>query len=122
MGIFLTNKEKEVSMGYIGFALIRRSVARAYDKNISDLYEVLYTPPFRKYTDEENKYFDEHLPKYLYKFLFHSDCDGYFSIGDVKGIYKELKVLKPNFEREDFYRKYNDLLELFSQGKRIDIR
>lgn len=121
MGIYLTNKEKEVSMGYIGFALIRRSVARAYDKNISDLYEVLYTPPFRKYTEEENKYFDEHLPKYLDKFLFHSDCDGYFGVRDVKGIYKELKELKPKFEREDFYKKYNDLLELFSQGKRIDI-
>lgn len=41
MGIFLTNKEKDVSMGYISFAFIRRSVARAYDKNISDLYEIL---------------------------------------------------------------------------------
>lgn len=121
MGIFLTNREKEVSMGYISFAFIRRSIAKAYDKNISDLYEVLYTPPFRKYTEEENKYFDEHLSKYLDKFLFHSDCDGCFSIRDVEGIYKELKELKPKFEREDFYKKYNDLLELFSQGKRIDI-
>lgn len=121
MGIYLTNKEKEVSMGYISFAFIRRGVAKAYDKNISDLYEVLYIPPFRKYTEEENKYFDKHLPKYLDKFLFHSDCDGYFSIRDVKGIYKELKELKPKFEREDFYKKYNDLLDLFSQGKRIDI-
>lgn len=37
------------------------------------------------------------------------------------GFEEELKELKPKFEREDFYKKYNDLLELFSQGKRIDI-
>jgi len=121
MGVFLTNKEKDVSMGYIGFALIRRSVAKAYNQEISNLYEVLYTPPFRNYADEENKYLDEHLPKYLDKFLYHSDCDGYFGVRDVKGIYKELIKLKPTFEREDFYKKYEDLLELFSQGKRIDI-
>lgn len=121
MGLCLTNKEKEVSMGYIGFALIRRSVAKAYDKNVSDLYEKMYTPPFINFSEEENKYFDEHLPKYLDKFLFHSDCDGYFCIRDVKGIYKELIKLKLTFEREDFYKKYDDLVELFSQGKRIDI-
>ncbi len=121
MGVFLTNKEKEVSMGYIGFALIRRSVAKAYDKNVSDLYEKMYTPPFINFSEEENKYFDEHLPKYLDKFLFHSDCDGYFGVRDVKGIYKELVKLKPTFQREDFYKKYEDLVELFSQEKRIDI-
>lgn len=76
---------------------------------------------FKGYTYEENKYLDEHLPKYLDKFLYHSDCDGYFGVRDVKGIYKELIKLKPTFEREDFYKKYDDLLELFSQGKRIDI-
>lgn len=121
MGIYLTNKEKEVSMGYISFAFIRRGVARAYDKNIGDLYEILYTPPFRKYTEEENKYFDKHLPKYLDKFLFHSDCGGYFGVRDVKGIYKDLKKLKPKFERGNLYKKYSDLLDLFSQEKRIDI-
>ncbi len=121
MGIFLTNKQKDVSMGYIGFAIIRRSVAKSFDKNISDLYEKLYTPPFEKYSYEENRYLDEHLPKYLNKFLFHSDYDGYFGVRDVKGIYKELSKLKSTFEREDFYKKYEDLVELFSQGKRIDI-
>ncbi len=121
MGIYLTNKEKNVEMGYIGFALIRRSVAKAYNQEISNLYEKLYTPPFKEYTEEENKYLDEHLPKYLDKFLFHSDCDGHFCMRDVKGIYKELIKLKPAFDRDDFYKKYNELLELFSQGKRIDI-
>lgn len=121
MGIFLTNKEKEVSMGYIGFALIRRSVAKAYNKDISNLYEMMYNPWFKGYSKEENKYLDEHLPKYLNEFLYHSDCKGNFSIRSVKGIYKELAKLKPTFEREDFYKKYDDLLELFSQGKRIDI-
>lgn len=121
MGIFLTNKEKEVSMGYIGFAFIRRSIAKAYDENISDLYEMMYSPLFNGYTDEENKYLDEHLPKYLDKFLFHSDCDGHFCMRDVKGIHKELVKLNPKFDRDDFYKKYEELLDLFSQGKRIDI-
>lgn len=46
MGVFLTNKEKDVSMGYIGFALIRRNVAKAYNQEISDLYEMMYSPFF----------------------------------------------------------------------------
>ena len=32
MGVFLTNKEKDVSMGYLSFGLIRRSIADAYDE------------------------------------------------------------------------------------------
>lgn len=121
MGLLLTNKEKDVSIGYLGYGHIRMSIANAYDKKIGALYEKMYSPLFKNYTDEENKYLDNNLPKYLNKFLYHSDCDGYFGVRDVKGIYKELVKLKPTFIREDWQQKYNDLLELFSQGKRIDI-
>lgn len=120
MGLLLTNKKKDVSIGYFGFAFIRKAVANTYSKEIGILYDKLYNPLFKEYTKEENKYFDEHLPKYLDKFLFHSDCDGYLSARDVKGIYKELIKLKPTFVRDDFKVKYDDLLELFSQGERID--
>lgn len=113
MGVLLTNKEKDISMGYLIFGFIRQSIANAYDEKI-------YSPLFKNYTDEENKYLDEHLPKYLDKFLYHSDSDGHFCMRDVKGIYKELIKLKPIFPRDDFNKKYNDLLELFSQGERID--
>ena len=121
MGVLLTNKEKDVYIGYLSFGFIRQSIANAYDEKIGVLYGKIYSPLFKNYTDEENKYLDEHLPKYLDKFLYHSDSDGYFCMRDVKGIYKELIKLKPIFPRDDFNKKYNDLLELFSQSKRIDI-
>ena len=121
MGIFLTNKTKNVSIGYIGFAIIRREIANAYDDKIGTLYDKIYNPLFKGYSEDENKYLDEYLPKYLDKFLYHSDCDGHFCMRDVKGIYNELIKIKPTFAREDLYKKYNDLLELFSQGKGIDI-
>lgn len=121
MGLILTNKEKEVYIGYIGFGLIRQSIANAYDKKIGILYKKMYNPLFEKYTDKENDYLDKNLPKYLNIFLYHSDCDGYFCVRDVKGIYRELITLKPIFPRNEFNKKYSDLLELFSQSKRIDI-
>ena len=34
MGVFLTNKEKDVSMGYLSFGFIRQSIANAYDGKI----------------------------------------------------------------------------------------
>ena len=120
MGVVLTNKKTEVSIGYIGFGFIRQAIASAYSDKIGNLYEKLYSPLFKAYTEEENKYFDEHLPKCLDKFLFHSDCDGYLCSRDVKNIYKELIKLKPIFERDVFKAKYGELLELFSQGEKID--
>ena len=62
MGVFLTNKEKDVSMGYLSFGFIRQSIANAYDEKIGVLYGKMYNPLFKNYTDEENKYLDEHLP------------------------------------------------------------
>lgn len=121
MGLCLTNKEKDVDMGYLTFGFIRQSIANAYDKKIGFLYRKIYSPLFKQYAEEENKYLYKHLPKYLDKFLYHSDCDGYFCARDVKGIYNELRKLKPIFPGNDIDKKYNDLLELFSQGKRIDI-
>ena len=32
MEVFLTNKEKDVSMGYLSFGFIRQSIANAYDE------------------------------------------------------------------------------------------
>ena len=121
MGLLLTNKEKDINIGYISFGIIRKSIANAYNEKIGNLYEKIYNPLFKNYTSEEEKYLDENLPKYLDKFLYHSDCDGYFGVRDVKGIYKELIKLKPTFINENLQNKYNDLLELFSLGKRIDI-
>ena len=96
MGVLLQNDEKSIVMGYLSFGFIRQEVAKSHDKRIGELYLKLYSPFFQGYSDEENKYFDDNLPKYLNIFLFHSDCDGYFSKTNVKNIYKELVKLKPN--------------------------
>lgn len=121
MGVLLQNDEKSIVMGYLSFSFIRQEVAKSYDKRIGELYLKLYSPFFQGYSDEENKYFDDNLPKYLNIFLFHSDCDGYFSKTNVKNIYKELVKLKPKFNNENTEKKYKELLELFKEGKRIDL-
>lgn len=121
MGVVLKNKNKEVSMGYLSFGIIRKAIANSYDEKIGTLYSKMYAPLFKGYSDEDNKYLDEHLPKYLDKFLYHSDCDGYFGIRDVKGIYKELLKLNPMFSFEKLQKQYDEILDLFSQGERIDI-
>lgn len=121
MGLLLKNNKNEVYIGYIGFGLIRQSVANSYSDKVGILYSKMYAPLFKEYSDEDNKYLDEHLPKYLDKFLYHSDCDGCFENREVKGIYKELLKLNPVFSCEDFQKKYDEILDLFSQGERIDI-
>lgn len=121
MGILLKNDEKNVSMGYITFGIIRQQIAKSYDYKIGELYSKLYNPLFKGYSNEENKYFNEKLPKYFDTFLFHSDVDGYFSESCVKGTYKELMKLKPIFTNDNIGKKYDDLLELFRQGERIYI-
>lgn len=121
MGLLLKNNKNEVYIGYIDFGLIRQAVANSYSDKVGILYSKMYAPLFKEYSDEDNKYLDEHLPKYLDKFLYHSDCDGYFGIRDVKGIYKELLKLNPMFSFEKLQKQYNEILDLFSQGERIDI-
>lgn len=121
MGVVLKSKEKEVSIGYIGFGFIRQKIALSYNEEIGKIYKKAYDPFFKGYTDEDNKYLDKNLPKYLDEFLFHSDCDGYFTSKSVKEIYKELIKLNPKFENENIAKKYNELLELFEDGKRINL-
>ena len=57
MGILLKNDEKNVSMGYITFGIIRQQIAKSYDYKIGELYSKLYNPLFKGYSNEENKYF-----------------------------------------------------------------
>lgn len=117
MGLLLTNGKKEVSLGYIGFGIVRQEVAKAYDLKIGEIYKKSYIYDL---TNEEVDYFNKNVPKYLDKFLCHSDCDGYISKEDVKGIYEELIKLKPTFNNDNLKNKYIDILDLFSQEERID--
>ena len=121
MGILLKNNEKSVEMGYLTFGVIRQEIAKSYNKKVGELYLKLYNPLFKGYSKEENKFFDDNLPKYLDIFLFHSDCGGYFSKTSVKNIYKELVKLNPKFKNENIKNKYSEILEIFKQGERIDL-
>ena len=117
MGLLLTNGNKEVNISYIGFANIRMSIANSISDKIGKIYKKGYNEDLTK---EDNDYLDKNTPKYLDKFLWHNDCGGYFSERDVKEIYKELIKLKPTFNNDNLKNKYIDILDLFSQEKRID--
>jgi len=110
MGLFLTNGIKDVKIGYIGFGNIRMSIANSISDKIGKIYKKSYIEDL---TQEDIAYLDKNTPKYLDKFLWHSDCD-------VKGIYKELIKLKPIFNNENLKNKYKEILDLFSQEERID--
>lgn len=121
MGVVLENNKSSIKMGYITFGHIRQYIAYAINNNVGDIYKKLYhMQPISK---EEDEFMGQNIPLYLAKFLYHSDCDGYFCKRDVKGIFKELMKLNlaiviPDGFMED---KYYELLELFSQGERIDL-
>lgn len=117
MGLLLTNGNKEVNIGYISFGIVRQEVAKAYNLKIGEIYKKSYIYDL---TQKDYDYLDKNTPKYLDKFLWHSDCDGHFSKRDVKGIYKELIKLKPTFNNDNLKNKYIDILDLFSQEERID--
>lgn len=123
MSLVLTNKQNKVTMGYISFGIIRMNVAKAYSKDIGELYRMMYSPFFTGYSEEEQKYFNNHLPECLDKFLFHSDCGGYLYAKDVKSIYKELLKLDVRLGslliNNDINKKYKDMSKLFAEGKRI---
>lgn len=121
MGLVLTNENISVSMSYFSFGILRQQVAIAFDKKVGELYGKMYKLFDNKLTKEENDYLDKVLPKYLDMFLYHSDCDGYFSKTAVKNIYKELKKLNVVFESEMMQDRYDKLLEMFSQGQRVDL-
>lgn len=122
MGLVLKNKNKEVYIGYIGFGLIRQSIVKSYSESLGQIYEKMYS--LRNditINDDEYKIFETNLPEYLLEFLYHSDCEGHFDIKSVKGIYKELIKLKPSFKSENLKQKYVEILDLFKDGKRIDL-
>lgn len=123
MGVVLTNKsDKEVHLGYVGFGLIRQTIARSYSETIGKIYKKMYSlRNSTEITDDEYKIIENALPKYLLEFLYHSDCDGYFDEKSVKGIYKELVKLNPVFDNYSLEQKYFELLDLFKDGERIDL-
>lgn len=119
MGVVLTNGNKEVNIGYLGFGFLRKAIAHSFNEECGNLYDKLYYG--YEYTKEDNEFLDKKLPKYLDEFLYHSDCDGYFKSESVKGIYEELQKLKPSFQNENLKQKYTELLDLFKDGERIDL-
>jgi hypothetical protein len=58
----------------------------------------------------------------LKKFVVHSDCDGYFTYGDVVDILDLISkigpYLKKYFEDDDWYQELVDLLEYSYEGKK----
>ena len=122
MGVVLTNKNKEVHIGYISFGLIRQAVVKSYSESLGQLYEKMYSlRDDITISDDEYKMFETSLPEHLLEFLYHSDCEGYFKDENVKGIYKELIKLKPSFKNESLKQKYIETLDLFKDGERIDL-
>lgn len=121
MGVLLKNSKSSVKMSYITFGHIRQYIAHYINNNVGNIYKKLYN--MQPISEEENNFMEQNIPLYLAKFLYHSDCDGYFCKTDVKGIFEELMKLNPTISIPDKFMedKYYELLELFSQGERIDL-
>lgn len=90
------SREDTYHGSYIRFASYRVKVAKAFNKAIGEIYEKTYKYYGYKFTEEDEKQWnefllDENAP--MNKFLWHSDYDGKFTPKECKEIYNELKNL-----------------------------
>ena len=91
------SREDTYHGSYTKFANYRVKVAKAFNKAIGEIYEKPYKHYGYKFTEEDEKQWnefllDENAP--MNKFLWHSDCDGKLTPKECKKIYNELKKLK----------------------------
>jgi hypothetical protein len=130
MGLYISAGEayedKDVSIGYIGYSMLRKMVVKAYDEHLGKLYDEWFkltisprdwlTPYVDLRIERLTNELNEKLPQGLNIFVSHSDCDGTFSPQECREVYAVLKglELKCEDERDEMLnRKFKGIVELF---------
>ena len=110
MGLCLQATGTEnLHIGYGGFSLLRRDIAKAYSQKHGDLYSTMLknirTGLPDGFTEDWNDGCDDDLDI----LLWHSDCDGRLTPQECRKIYKSLEKLNVEFDNEDFKNFYEKL-------------
>lgn len=111
------SREDTYHGSYIRFASYRVKVAKAFNKAIGEIYEKPYKYYGYKFTEEDEKQWnefllDENAP--MNKFLWHSDCDGKLTPKECKKIYNAMKDLKVEMQGHNYIEmNYYDMHQLW---------
>lgn len=113
---YANNGPYEVSIGYIGFGMIRCQLARSFSEKFGEIYEKPYKYMFFEgFTEEDIEILNHICPKGLDLFLWFSDAGGKISSSECKDIICDLDKYPmkwPDDWRTDWLEKYKKIKEL----------
>lgn len=108
-------QKEELHIGYIGFGIVRRQIAKSYSEEFGDLYSVTYSLYGNQLTNDQVKRWNEICDDDLDLLLNHSDCDGHLKYHECKKIIKALDRIDfkyPDDWRQDYKEKYYVLKDM----------
>lgn len=106
----------QISIGYIGFGMVRCQLARSFSEELGYIYEKPYKDMFFKgFSEEELERWNQICPEGLDLFLWVHDTDGKLSGSQCKKIISDLDKYPmkwPDDWRTDWLEKYERIKEL----------
>jgi len=111
-------------IGYIGFGIVRKQIAKSYNEELGKLYEKTYSMFDNQLTEEEGSRYNEICDDDLDILLNHSDCDGKLTTQECKKIIKSLNKFEfqyPDEWRQDYKEKYyvlKDMIDWCAKNRR----
>jgi hypothetical protein len=101
--------KEELSIGYIGFGILRRVIASSYNKEFGELYDVTYQLFGNQLTLDQLNRWNEICDDDLDILLNHSDCDGILKYHECRKVIRALDRIAFNYPddwRQDWKEKY----------------
>lgn len=114
--IYANGAPDKISIGYIGFGMIRQQLARSFSKELGKIYEKPYNDPFfKEFSKEDVERWNCICPEGLDLFLWVSDTNGKLSGAKCKKVISDLDkypIKWPHDWRTDWLEKYERIKEL----------
>ena len=118
MGVYLhaNGAPDEISIGYIGFGMVRCQLANSFSKELGQMYEKPYKDmSFKEFSEKEVEWWNRICPEGLDLFLWVHDTGGKLSASQCKKVISDLDkyTMKwPDDWRTDWLEKYERIKEL----------
>lgn len=114
--LFAHGAPDEVSIGYIGFGIVRCQLANSFSRELGQLYEKPYNDfSFKGFSEEELERWNQICPEGLDLFLWVSSSNGKLSATQCKKVIFDLDKYPmkwPGDWRTDWLEKYERIKEL----------
>lgn len=102
-------------IGYIGFGVIRRQIAKSYNERLGEIYEKPYKNWDFSYSQEEIEEYNSLCDDDLDILLNHSDCEGRMKYHECRKVIRALDRIEfkyPDDWRQDWKEKYYILKDM----------